>query len=215
MYCHKCGKPLADGAVFCSYCGQPVPVPGGAPSRAPVASIPADPAGIVARIRRNEIIINVLWFALGVVQLVFLYTAAAGAWNIVIAILALCNVKNITVGNPNVVPYYDSRKTGLIVAGVVNVVLGGVVGVLLTLYSLRVRQFVLNNAGAFDPAAIPVASRVADSAAEKSGYKFAPISCPACGEHYTIRCNTAVAERGNIRFRCPKCKKTSVVSFTV
>lgn len=27
MYCSKCGKPLNDGAAFCSYCGTPVDSP--------------------------------------------------------------------------------------------------------------------------------------------------------------------------------------------
>lgn len=78
------------------------------------------------------------------------YTAAAGVWNVVNAIVALRNVKNITAHNPGVVPYFEGRKIWLIVLAAVNVVLGGVVGVVLVLFDWFVRDFVLRNRSAFE-----------------------------------------------------------------
>lgn len=200
MYCSKCGKPLAGGAAFCSFCGAAVD----APAETRAAQIPDDPGGIAARVRRNEIIVNVLWIILGVVQAILLYTAAAGVWNIVNAIIFLVNSKNITPGNPNVVPYFEKRKTGLIIAGVINAVLGGVVGVVLVLYELHIRRIVLDNAGAFDPAAAAVAVEKANAAAAARGDRYVPVVCPACSEHYTIHLRKVSGP--SVKFKCPKCK---------
>lgn len=202
MYCAKCGKPLAAGAAFCSYCGAAAADPAAAPSRA----IPDDPGGVAARVRKNEIIVNVAWLVMGVVQVALLYTAAAGVWNIVNAILFLRNAKNIVPGNPGVVPYFEGRKTGLIIMGVVNLVLGGVVGVVLVLYELHVRQIVLDNAGAFDPAAAPVAAERAAAADAAKGFGCVSVTCPACSAQYTIRYKKAAASNGTMKITCPKCK---------
>lgn len=201
MYCHKCGKPLVNGAAFCSCCGAAVAAPA-----APAREIPADPAGVATRVRRNEIIVNVAWLILGAIQVALLYTAAAGVWNIVNAILFLRNAKSIVAGNPGVVPYFDSRKTGLIITGVMNLVLGGVVGVVLVLYELYVCRVVLNNAGAFDPAAGPVAAQKVAAAEAAKGFAFASLVCPTCFAQYTIRYKKAAASNGTMKIKCPKCK---------
>ena len=76
--------------------------------------------------------------------------SAAGVWNIINAIVSLRNVKNIQPGNAAVVPYFDGRKVWLIVLAVVNLVLGGVVGVLLVLFEWYLRDYVLRNRSAFE-----------------------------------------------------------------
>ncbi|MDO4545862.1 MAG: zinc-ribbon domain-containing protein [Bacillota bacterium] len=44
MYCKNCGKEIAEGAKFCSYCGQPAEV-SVAPPRKPTPAVTAVPAG--------------------------------------------------------------------------------------------------------------------------------------------------------------------------
>lgn len=105
---------------------------------------------VAAKVRRWEIASCVAWIVIGIVQCVLLYTAAAGVWNVVNAILALRNVKNITAHNPGVVPYFDQRRVWLIVLAVVNLVLGGVVGVVLVLLEWLLRDYVLRNRSAFE-----------------------------------------------------------------
>lgn len=206
MFCSKCGRPVDDGAAFCSHCGSPLSSGAAAP-----AVIPDDPAGIAARVRRNETVISVLWLALGVVQLALLYTAAAGVWNIVNAILTLRNTRNIVAGNPNVVPYFDGKRTGLIVMGVVNLVLGGVVGVALVLYELHIRQVVLDNAGAFDAGAAPVAAEKARADAAARGERIVSVPCPGCGETFSVKYRPRAGAGDVLKFTCPKCKtKTDV-----
>ncbi len=202
MYCSKCGKPLSDGAGFCSYCGAPV---SDAADTVPT-TIPANPNGVATRVRRNETVANILWLIVGVVQVTFLYTAAAGVWNIINAILFLRNARNIVPGNPNVVSYFDNRKTGLIIMGVVNLIFGGVVGVFLVAYELHIRQVVLDNAGAFNPVAATVAAEKATADAEAKGLRSIEAVCPKCSEHYTVNYKAGAASGGVLKFTCPKCK---------
>lgn len=133
--------------VRCPYCSAPY----SATVCQPVKSAPVSgPAAVAAKVRRGEVISNIAWIVIGIVQCVTLYAAAAGVWNIINAIVSLRNVKNIQPGNAAVVPYFDSRKVWLIVLAVVNLVLGGVVGVLLVLFEWYLRDYVLRNRSAFE-----------------------------------------------------------------
>ena len=133
-----------DQTVRCPYCSTPHSL--NVQRSAPVSG----PAAVSAKVRRGEVISNIIWIVLGVLQCVTLYAAAAGVWNVINAILALRNVKHIQPGNAGVVPYFDQRRTWLIVLAVVNIVLGGVVGVLLVLWEWHLRDFVLRNRSAFE-----------------------------------------------------------------
>ena len=128
----------------CPYC--PAPYVLNVQRTAPVSG----PAAVAAKVRRGEVVSNVIWIVLGVLQCVTLYAAAAGVWNVINAILALRNVKHIQPGNAGVVPYFDQRRTWLIVLAVVNIVLGGVVGIVLVLWEWHLRDFVLRNRSAFE-----------------------------------------------------------------
>lgn len=108
------------------------------------------PAAVALKVKRCETISAVAWLIVGIVQLLLIYTAAAGVWNIINAFLALRNCKNITPGNPHVVPYFEGRKVWLIIMAVVNLILGGVVGVLLVLFDWHIRDFVLKNRSTFE-----------------------------------------------------------------
>src|SRR5271154_3997684 len=44
MYCSKCGMVVADGAAFCSACGQPTPGVGAIPVAVPVSAPPPAPS---------------------------------------------------------------------------------------------------------------------------------------------------------------------------
>lgn len=105
---------------------------------------------VAAKVRRCEVTSSVVWLVVGIVQCILLYTAAAGVWNVINAIMALRNAKNIAAHNPGVIPYFEGRKTWLIVLAVINIVLGGVVGVVLVLFEWYVRDFVLRNRSAFE-----------------------------------------------------------------
>lgn len=135
--------------VHCPYCSAPYDVhvvQAVQRKREPLTGAEA----VAAKVRRWEVASCVAWIVIGIVQCVLLYTVAAGVWNVVNAILALRNAKNITAHNPGVVPYFDQRRVWLIVLAVVNLVLGGVVGVVLVLLEWLLRDYVLRNRSAFE-----------------------------------------------------------------
>lgn len=140
--------------VNCPYCSAPYSLTVNQTQRNASPTIASAPvsssAAVAAKVRRCEVVSSIAWIVVGVVQCVAVFTAAAGVWNIINAIIALRNVKNIQPGNSAVVPYFDQRKVWLIVLAVVNLILGGVVGVLLVLFEWHVRDFVLRNRSAFE-----------------------------------------------------------------
>ncbi len=136
---------VPEVAVRCPSCGQTLRVVN---RKSSLASMP--PSDVVAaKLKRCETLSGVLWLVIGALQVFFIYTAAAGIWNIINAILRLRSVKNIKAGNPEVVPWYDGRNTSLIVFAVVNIVLGAVVGVALVAFDYWVRDYALKNKSAF------------------------------------------------------------------
>lgn len=136
---------VPEVVVHCPSCGQELRV-----RNHKAAAAAMSPAEVVAaKVKRCEMISGFLWLIIGVVQVFFVYTAAAGVWNVINAIIRLRSVGNIRVGNPEVVPWYENRRTSLIVFAVVNLVLGGVVGVALVAFDWWVRDYVLNNKTAF------------------------------------------------------------------
>lgn len=155
--CNQCHKGYSveipsdpgEHTVSCPYCSAPYSVTiqqAVQQKKAPASG----PAAVALKVKRCEVVSGVAWLLVGIVQLLLVYTAAAGVWNVINAIVALRNCKNITPGNPHVVPYFEGRKVWLIVMAVVNLILGGVVGVLLVLFDWHVRDFVLRNRSAFE-----------------------------------------------------------------
>ena len=147
-------------SVKCPYCGATICMrPKGVSSKAYQAGRKAalekahpktDAEKVAQRARSMEIGCCILWLIIGAIQTALLYTAAAGVWNIINAIIRLRSARNIQAGNPNVPAYFDGRKTWLIVLAVINVVLGGVVGVILVIADIQNRSYVLNNRAAFE-----------------------------------------------------------------
>lgn len=132
-------------AVRCPSCGAALRVV----NHKAAAAAMSEPERVAMKLRRCELASGILWLILGVVQVVLVYTAAAGLWNIVNSILRLRSLRNLRAGNPEVVPWYDGRKTMIIIFAVVNIVLGGVVGVALAAFDWWVRDYALKNRAAF------------------------------------------------------------------
>jgi len=157
-----CGKPFtaeptaeSGFIVKCPSCGTLLRVKPPGVSRKEFRKALA-PAALTAeeriarRVKRSELVSGILWLVIGSIQLVLLWAAAAGVWNIINAIIRLRSVKNIQAGNPNVVLWYDGRRNWLIAFAAVNLVLGGVVGILLVAFDWWVRDFVLKNKAVFE-----------------------------------------------------------------
>ncbi len=147
-------EPTAESnfMVVCPACGAQLRIKPAGMSRKEFkrATAPSSAHQVAARVQKCELISGVLWLVIGIVQLVFVWTAAAGVWNIFFSIMRLRSVKNIYVGNPEIVPWYEGRQNWLIAFAVVNLVLGGVVGIFLVAFDWWVRDYVLKNKAAFE-----------------------------------------------------------------
>ncbi len=164
IHCSTCNKdftielPQSVGVhtIHCPYCSKVVytiTVKARSPQNeeAPPRSEPvSDTDKVAVKVRREEIITNVLLLLLGVIQCVMRYTAIAGVWNIVNAIICLHKLELIAAHNPRAVSYFINRKKWLNAQGVINILFGGVIGIFLVAFEWRVRDYVIENRDAFE-----------------------------------------------------------------
>ena len=110
---------------------------------------------VTKTLSEREKISAILWLVIGILQCFSFFGIVAGAWNIYCAI---CRFKQSTaVLNPwpGIVDAYDKWMTNIIISIVVNVVLGGVIGVAAALYDMfMVRDYALKNRDAFEQAGL-------------------------------------------------------------
>lgn len=119
-----------------------------------IQSTSSDPSNIAARIRQREKVVSIIWLVIGVAQLFFGAAAIVGVWNIINAILLLINTGMINPGNAEVIKYFKERLVPLIIAAILNLVIGGVIGTFLAGYELYIRKTVLDNHGVFETESI-------------------------------------------------------------
>lgn len=151
MFCTKCGTQIPDGSKSCSVCGQQfenLPNTVNAANFSVGAS--ADAAAIAKKARDAENTYGTLWLVLGIFQCISIVFIIAGIWNIINSIQQKKNAVNIQPGNPNIPPYFERRKTSLVIAGIFNVFFGGVIGVILVVMEYSNCQYVISNRSAFE-----------------------------------------------------------------
>jgi hypothetical protein len=118
---------------------------------------------IVDRIARYVRVSGLLWFAFGVIQIVagvgFAFAAGltltlviCGIWNVVAATSRLNSVMLIKARD-NKVPRDWEGIAGLLVVGVVNLLIGGVIGVVFVVFDFVVRSLILRHRALFNATA--------------------------------------------------------------
>ena len=160
MFCGNCGSKAAEGNLFCIACGQeqpsgPVSESGAVPVNAPLSYAPA-PAGpwempeqtLVRRLSEYVTWSGIAWIVLGAIQILTLFAALAGAWNIFAGITRIRTGKAIKARSA-LVPAAFRGVAGLVIIGIINLVLGGVVGVILVGVDFFLRDKILTNAHLF------------------------------------------------------------------
>jgi hypothetical protein len=110
----------------------------------------------VRRLADYERYSGIAWIVLGALQVITVVAIIAGAWNIYAGVTRLRCAKAIEARSP-AVPAAFRGVTGLVVIGLINLVLGGVIGVLLVVVDFVVRDRVLKNAHLFRAALPPAA----------------------------------------------------------
>ncbi len=111
---------------------------------------PVEPEQVARSIRDWEKIANILWLVLGIIQCFTLAGIPCGVFNIIMSVRGLKNSKLIAVGQQWVIGYYENSLISLIIAAVVNLIIGGFIGVALVIFEFIIRDYALKHRYAFE-----------------------------------------------------------------
>jgi hypothetical protein len=155
VFCRGCAKEIHETAPVCPACGAPQ----FAVRQAfflPVAGQPMDSeATLIRQIAEYEMISGYIWIALGCVQILSVVAVIAGIWNIFAGRSRIQMSKNIKTRDLSV-PMEFEGVSGLVVIGVLNVLLGGLIGIIFVGFDFYIRDKVISNSHLFvnDPSAV-------------------------------------------------------------
>ncbi len=113
----------------------------------------ASPDHTVRRIADYERISGILWIIIGAIQCLTLIGIIAGVWNIVAGISRISAAPLILQRDPRVPAMFEGIGQ-LIVIGLINIFLGGIVGVLFVIFDFVIRDMVLRNRQLFEQPAL-------------------------------------------------------------
>lgn len=110
----------------------------------------ADPDGpLIRRISDYEKVSGIIWICLGAFQLLTVVGIIAGVWNIYAGITRIRASKNILARLPGIPAAFESMA-GLIIIGVINLLIGGVIGIAFVAFDFYIRDLILTNAALFN-----------------------------------------------------------------
>lgn len=142
--CTHCDQQIAASDAFCSACGaQQIRVPATAAAPRYDAAAEAD-ANTIRQIADYERISGYVWIVFGIIQILSLFGIVAGIWNIFAGRSRLKVAPHIMARNKAVPEVFDGIGS-LVVIGIVNVLLGGVIGVVFVGFDFFIRDKVLSN----------------------------------------------------------------------
>ena len=144
-YCTHCGKELFDEAVICPGCGCAV-------GTEPVQTKRAD---LIRKLSEKVKTNAIIWLVIGILQVL---AGVFGQWLILIVgvLNIVSSVQDMNYSkqlpeNPTGIIQKFEPLTGPIITLVYNLVLGGVVGVIGSIYYfVGIRNFVMENRAAFE-----------------------------------------------------------------
>ena len=104
---------------------------------------------VASRLARCTRIENICWIVLGVLQVLSVWGILAGIWNIIGGIVGFETEKQI-LRREKKVPKEAKKYWDIVLFGIINVFVGGVVGVAILVYWCWNRQEILKNKDIFD-----------------------------------------------------------------
>lgn len=150
-YCTHCGKELLDEAVICTNCGCKASDQNTQSSNSVFTDTTALLNTLSQRLNTNAII----WLVIGVLQIlggIFIdwFLLIVGVLNIISSVQDMNYSKTLSENSTGIVAKFEPL-TGPIITLVYNLVIGGVIGVIGSIYYFfAIRNFVMENKEAFE-----------------------------------------------------------------
>lgn len=172
MYCMNCGAQLPESAEYCSVCGKHISkqgyngnvtynnmsatyknaeYSGAAQSYTPHTIFYPNPVATVkASVATRELVSGIVWCCVAGVQLLLGFVSFhlffIGAWNLVNAILGIVKSSSLkTTSGSEIYNQYEKDLGNIIIFAVINLVAGGVIGVVGAIFDLCTRNYVMKN----------------------------------------------------------------------
>ena len=164
-FCENCGSELVEGNKFCSSCGADVSNQSSSNVNNVINSSEKEKVRkLITQLSQKNQTNAIIWGALGVVQIIIAmctityYGFATGIWTLVVGILNVYSgYKDFTYSKDllkkpvAIISRYESATT-IVVALIYNLIFGGIIGIVGSLYEISIRNFVLNNKTEFEQA---------------------------------------------------------------
>ena len=110
---------------------------------------------VTKTLSEREKISAIIWLVIGILQCLTGVGIIAGAWNIYAAYTTYKRSSQVLTPWQGIVQFYEKWMTNIIIAIVINLIVGGVVGVAGALYDMfMIRQYVLENKAVFEEAGL-------------------------------------------------------------
>ena len=105
---------------------------------------------VLQNISNKEKTGGIIWIVVASLQLLIgltynWVTLLIGIWNLMMGITTITNAGKMEQRANNIVEAYEKNLTNIIIFLVVNIFIGGLIGVIGAIYDLVVRNYVLNN----------------------------------------------------------------------
>ena len=149
-YCTHCGKELLDEAVICVNCGCSV----GGQGQSVFNNASVDGTALLNTLSKRLNTNGIIWLVIGILQIlggIFIdwFLLIVGVLNIISSVQDMQYSKSM-LENPSGIVSKFEPLTGPIITLVYNLVIGGVIGVVGSIYYfLAIRNFVMENKGFF------------------------------------------------------------------
>lgn len=145
-YCTHCGKELLDEAVICVGCGCAV----GGQNNQTANNIVADGTALLNTLSQRLNTNGIIWLVIGILQIlggIFFnwFLLIVGVLNIISSVQDMQYSKTLLENPTGIVAKFEPL-TGPIITLVYNLVIGGVIGVIGSIYYfLAIRNYVMEN----------------------------------------------------------------------
>lgn len=104
---------------------------------------------LIRRIADYERLSAILWMILGIIQILTIVAVIAGVWNLFAAWSRFRLVPLIRERNHDIPEVYEG-VAGLVIIGLINLFLGGLIGVAFVIFDFIIRDKVLSNRHLFN-----------------------------------------------------------------